>query len=213
MRIALGQTVLSSDGQKIGVIERVLFGSPGNVVEHVVVHHGITLQDDMVVSRIKIERVDASGVHLSLDAEATKQLPRFDYSFAAIEADAVEITPPSPIPGMILFPDLTPVIQEAPADATASVPAGEGPDLNADRPGRTPGVVIGKGADVVAADGQHVGNVAEVEYGDDGSLETVTVQTGLLRHHRFTVQADQIAAIGDEEMVLNVPAGQLPEPE
>jgi len=36
------------------------------------------------------------------------------------------------------------------------------------------------------------------------------VQTGLLRHHRLIVLAEQIAEISDEEIVLNVPAEVLP---
>jgi len=209
VQIALGQTVISSDGQKIGVIERVLLNPAGNVVEHFVIHHGITLQGDLVVARLEIERVDADGVHLALDAAATKQLPQFDYSFAVTETESSEFGISSPFQGTIFFPSIPPLTLEASLELIAPVERSD-VDVDPEQANRTPGVVIGKGADVVTADVQRVGYVIEVEYGESGSLETVTVQTGLLRHHRLIVLAEQIAEISDEEIVLNVPAEVLP---
>jgi len=211
MQIALGQTVLSSDGQKIGTIERVLLNPAGNFVEHFVVHRGISLSDDKVVERVAIERVDSTGVHLVIDAEAAKLLPRFEYSFAPTDTNVnMPEVIPGPFQGMIFFPSLPTTQLDATYGQTFELERSEEQgDLE-----RTPSdVVIGKGADVIAADGQRIGNVHEVAYDEGGMLESVVVQTGLVRHHRLTIIAAQISEIGDEEIVLNVLAAELPEPE
>ena len=211
MQIALGQTVLSSDGQKIGIIERVLLNPAGNFVVHFVVHRGISLNDDKIVERVAIECVDSAGVHLVIDAEAAKTLPRFEYSFAPVDPGVpIPEVIPGPFQGMIFFPSLP----------TTQIDATYGQTFELDRTDAQTGdvpapsdVVIGKGADVIAADGQRIGNVQEVAYDEGGMLESVVVQTGLVRHHRLTISASHIAEIGDEEIVLNVPAADLPQPE
>jgi uncharacterized protein YrrD len=211
VQIALGQSVITSDGQKIGIIERVLLNPSGNFVEHVVVHRGITLSDDKVVARVAIERVDSSGVHLSIDADAAKTLPNFEYTFIPGELDvAMPDVIPGPFQGMIFFPSLpTTQLDVLYGQAFELDRIENNPDAGLTRKD----IVIGKGADVISADGQRVGNVQEVAYGDDGSLETVVVQTGLVRHHRLRISAAQIAEIGHEEIVLSVVAAELPNPE
>src|SRR4051812_23857594 len=104
MQIALGQSVYSSSSQKIGTIECVLVNPMGNFVAHIVVHRGLFLDDDKVVARDAIERVDSAGVHLSLDADAVNQLPRFDHRYASgeMESGYPEVIP-GPFQSMILF--------------------------------------------------------------------------------------------------------------
>lgn len=214
MQIALGQAVFTSDGARIGAIDRVLLDPIGNHVEHFVVHRGIFLDHDRVVPRASIERVDAAGVHLSLDAEAAKSLPRFEHSF-----DIGEIDPgypqiiPGPFQNMVLFPspaagmtylDHGHLFTLRPLEETPERPS-SGP-LEHD-------IVIGKGADVIGSDGNRIGYVHELIYGDDGALEVVIVQTGLVRHHRHAILAEQIAEIGDEEIKLNVTSERLTPPE
>jgi uncharacterized protein YrrD len=210
MQIALGQSVHSSDNQKIGTIDCVLVNPVGNHVAHIVVHRGIFLDDDKVVARDAIDRVDSAGVHLSLDTDAVNQLPRFDHSYASSEMESgyPEVIP-GPMQGLILFAvpstgktylDPGHLFQLEPLEGTEEPP---------DRSSAANDVVIGKGADVIGSDGQRIGHVHEVAYGADGALESVVVQTGLVRHHQFMIRAGQIAEIGDEEIVLNVPAGIL----
>lgn len=214
MQIALGQVVYTSDGQRIGTIDRVLLNPVGNHVEHFVVHRGFFFDDDKVVARISIERVDTAGVHLSLDAEAAKALQRFEHSYdiGEMESGYPEVIP-GPFQSMVLFPappagmtylDHGRLFQLEPLEGTPERPSNQ--SVHND-------VVIGKGADVVGSDGQRIGYVHEVAYDDDGALQVVIVQTGLLRHHRITIPAEQIAAIGDEEIKLRVPADTLANPE
>jgi uncharacterized protein YrrD len=210
MQIALGQSVFSSNNQKIGTVDRVLVNPVGNHVAHIVVHRGIFLDDDKVVARDAIERVDSAGVHLSLDADAVNQLPRFEHSFASgtMESGYPEVIP-GPFQSMILFSTPPPGKTYLDQGRLFQLEPLEGTDERPDRGVIANDVVIGKGADVIGSDGHRIGHVHEVAYGAGGTLESVVVQTGLLRHHQFTIRAGQIAEIGDEEIVLNVPAGSL----
>lgn len=215
MQIALGQAVYTRDGQRIGTIDRVLLNPVGNHVEHFVVHRGIFLDDDKVVARISIDRVDGTGVHLTIDAATAKELSRFEHSY-----DAGEMLPdypdviPGPFQNSVLFPvppaSLT--YQQQARLFKLDPPYGVEEERSSDEPFQTD-VVIGKGADVIDPDGFRVGYVHEVAYDDDGALEIVVVQTGLLRHHRVTILAEQIAEIGDEEIKLRVPANTLGNPD
>jgi uncharacterized protein YrrD len=210
MQIALGQAVYTSDGQRIGTIDRVLLNPVGNQVEHFVVHRGFFFDDDKVVARISIDRVDGNGVYLSIDAQAAKALTRFEHSFDVGEMDSgyPEVIP-GPFQSTVLFP--------VPPSGMTYLHHGRlfqlDPPLSAEeRQSNEPvhtDVVIGKGADVIDPNGLRIGYVHEVAYDDDGALEVVVVQTGLLRHHRVTILAEQIAEIGDEEIRLRVPADTL----
>jgi sporulation protein YlmC with PRC-barrel domain len=211
MQIALGQTVYTSDGQRVGTIDRVLLNPTLHHVEQFVVHRGIFLDDDKVVARRAIERVDSGGVHLSIDAESAKALQRFEHSFNAgeMESGYPEVIP-GPFQSMVLFPappagmtylDHGRLFQLGPLEGTPENPSSE--ELHSD-------IVIGKGAAVCASDGQRIGSVHEVSYDDEGALVSVVVQTGgLLRHNRMTIPSALIAGIGDEEITLNIRADEL----
>lgn len=211
MQIALGQTVLTSDGAKIGTIDRVLLNPTHHHVEHFVVHRGILLDDDKVIARRAIDRVDASGVHLTIDADAARQLQRFEHSFDAgeMESGYPEVIP-GPFQSMVLFPappagmtylDHGRLFQLEPLEGTPDHPSSE--ELHAD-------IVIGKGAAVTTVDGHRLGSVHEVAYDEEGVLVSIVVQTGgVLRHRSVTIPAAQIAGMSDEEITLSVRADEL----
>lgn len=208
MHIALGQTVVSRDGHKIGTIDRVIVNPSSNHVERFIVHRGFLLDDDKIVDRAVVEGVNDDRVHLSIDAVEVRQLPQFEPSFSAGETDPgyLEIGGGS-YQSMILLstPPLGPMYFELGAhihlDPLDPLP---GHDETAAREGD---VVIGKGAAVFGSDGNRVGHVHELEYGENGELSTLVVQNGMLRHHSYTISAMLIAEIGDEEVILRIPAG------
>jgi uncharacterized protein YrrD len=210
MHIALGQTVLSSDGQKIGAIDRVVLNPSDNHVEQFIVHRGILLDDDKIVDRAAIDRVDGDRVYLSIDAESAHRLPRFELGLLAgeLESGYPEVIP-GPYQSMILFSsppvgqtylDNGSLFRLDPLEGTADHP---------EQSYREGGVLIGKGAEVFGSDDQRIGHVQEVDYGDDGALVSVVVQTGLVRHHNVTISAESIARIGDEEIILKIAAADV----
>ena len=205
MKIALGQTVLTSDRQKIGVVDRVLLNAVGKYVEHIVVHRGFMLDHDKVVARGSIDHVDDGGLHLSIDSDEAKHLPSFEHSYSAndMESGYPEVIP-GPYQSMILFSipppgqtylDYGHLFRLDPLEGTA----------NSQNPGvPNAEIILGKGAGVVDSEGQRIGNVHRLEYDGDGVLASVVIQTGLVRHHELTIGAELIASIVDEEILLNV---------
>lgn len=206
MHVGLGQSVFSRDGQKIGTIDRVVLHAGDHHVEQFVVHQGIFLDQDKVVPREAVERVDRDGVHLTLDAAEAKQLARFEHSYAAgdFESGYPEVIP-GPYQSIILFstpPSGKTYLDHGHLFSLDPLATPDAPPA----PVTEEGIIIGKGAEVVGSDGVKIGNVHEVDYADDGSLARVVVQLGLIRHHRVTVPAGEIAEIGDDEIVLAIPA-------
>ncbi len=206
MNIALGQTVWTSDRQKIGAVDRVLIHAVEKHVEHIVVHRGFLLEHDKLVPRSAIDRVDEGGITLNLDSEAAKQLPAFDHSYSSSDLNSgyPEVIP-GPYQSMILF--------STPPSGQTYLDRGhlfrldplDGP-LGSDGRGAPDGeIIIGKGAEVVDSNGHRIGNVHRLVYDDEGALSSVVVQTGLVRHHEVTIDAGLIASIVDEEIVLSVP--------
>ncbi len=210
MHIALGQTVLSNDGQKLGTIDRVVLNTVDNHVEQFIVHRGILLDDDKIVDRGSIDRVDEDRVYLTIDAAAARQLPRFEISFSATEMAAgyPEVIP-GPYQSMILFS--TPPAGQTYLDhgSLFRLDPLEGTPDHPESSYREGGVLIGKGAEVFGSDDVKVGHVHEVEYDEDGALVTVVVQMGLVRHHDITIDASAIARIGDEEIILNIASSEV----
>jgi uncharacterized protein YrrD len=210
MHIALGQTVLSSDGQKLGTIDRVVLNPADNHVEQFIVHRGLLLDDDKIVDRGSIDRVEGDRVHLTIDASTAHQLPQFELSFSANE---MEMGFPEVIPGpyqsMILFS--TPPVGQTYLDhgSLFRLDPLEGTAEHPESSYRESGVLIGKGAEVFGSDDLKIGHVHEVDYGDDGALVSVVVQLGLVRHHYITIESGAIARIGDEEMILNIASTEV----
>jgi uncharacterized protein YrrD len=210
VHIALGQTVLSTDGQKIGCIDRVVLNHVDNHVEQFIVHRGILLDDDKIVDRGMIDRVDGDRVYLEIDAAAAQQLPRFEFSFMAGEME-------SGYPDVISGPYQSMILFSSPPVGQTYLDHGslfrldplEGTPDNPEGSYREGGVLIGKGAEVFGSDDHRIGHVHEVDYGDDGALVSVVVQTGLVRHHNLTIEAKTIARISDEVIILNVASTDL----
>lgn len=207
MNIALGQSVWTSDRQKIGVVDRVLINAVGKHVEHLVVHRGFMLDHDKLVARISIDHVDGDGIHLSIDSEAAKLLPAFDHSYSTndMESGYPEVIP-GPYQSMILFSTPPPgqtyldhghLFRLDPLEGSSSSPDSGAPDGE---------IIIGKGAGVVDSTGYRIGNVHRLEYDANGAIASIVVQIGLVRHHELTIGAELIASIVDEEIVLRVTA-------
>jgi YD repeat-containing protein len=210
MHIALGQTVMSSDGHKLGAIDRVVLNPVDHHVERFIVHRGILLENDKVIDRGAVDRVEGDRVHLSIDSAAARDLPRFEYSYTVDEmAVGFPEVIPGPFQSLILFSappvghtylDHGSLFRLDPLEGTSEHPK---PDFRDD------GVVIGKGARVVGSDQLAVGHVHEVDYDDTGALVSIVVQIGRVRHHSRTIGAQSIAKIGDEEILLNIASTEV----
>src|SRR3712207_5069473 len=85
MNIRIGAAVITSDGQRIGRIVRLVYHSDEGRVEEVVVHKNMALAHDHIVPQDAIEWVDPHhNVHLRITAEQARALPEFfEYEYVA----------------------------------------------------------------------------------------------------------------------------------
>lgn len=207
MHITLGQPVITHDGLKVGEIDRIVLDATGHQIEQIIVHRGRLVDDDRVIARSEIERVDTEGVHLSITAADVADLPHFEPGAPAGSAPGTSPVAPGPSQGFILL---------------SPGPVGSGfldadPLYSLDALGESAGdevesrveIVIGKGSDVYDVEGHRIGHVFEMAYVDDGTLASIVVRTGVVRHHDLTVPVDLISELLDDHVLLNVAARDL----
>ncbi len=65
-------------------------------------------------------------------------------------------------------------------------------------------IALSHGTDVVDKIGDKIGEVDEIQFGDDGKIKGLTVQKGFLRHTDFHVPFEQVAGVTHEHVRLNV---------
>jgi uncharacterized protein YrrD len=73
-----GTDVISSDGQHVGDIERLLLGSESNKVTHFVISQGAFFRDRKLVPAHWVSTADEDGIHLSVAAELLERLPSYE---------------------------------------------------------------------------------------------------------------------------------------
>ncbi|MGH2531065.1 MAG: PRC-barrel domain-containing protein [Thermomicrobiales bacterium] len=67
-------------------------------------------------------------------------------------------------------------------------------------------VMMGKGTDVVGADGKKIGAVEEVVLDEQGQMAGFVVKEGVLFKHRLRVPMEWVENAGEDEIRLNVPS-------
>lgn len=73
-----GTDVMSSDGEHIGDIERLLVEADSNNVTHFVISQGVFFKDRKLVPAHWVRSVGEDKVHLSVTAELLEQLPSYE---------------------------------------------------------------------------------------------------------------------------------------
>jgi uncharacterized protein YrrD len=73
-----GTDVISSDGQHVGDIERLLVGSEANRVTHFVISQGTFFKDRKLVPALWVRTIDEDGVHLSVASQLLERLPSYE---------------------------------------------------------------------------------------------------------------------------------------
>lgn len=211
--IELGQPVRSRDGHALGTVDRFVLNDITHHIEDIVVHKALHHGDKLIEVEL-VDRNDADGVVLSIDAAAVANLPDF------VRETYVELSPADALSDTYLSMTTTagagsflveaPVAGRRTLDAVTSdffdpaIPIGatveDESNLEPDDD------VIGAGTDVLASDGRHVGKVHEVTYGADGGLTGFVVKAGVLFKHDVHIPAERVATMGAKHIRLNVTA-------
>lgn len=215
MDIELGKPVVSSDGKRIGTVDRLVVDPGTWELDEFIVHRGFLLSEDRIIERGFVDRIDEDGiVHLGIRAAEAEQLPRF--------VEERYIVPTSDnlgrMPAMISTGGSDPNtilwrtdfrghdFQHAPRSLfetpTTSTPTFE---VRSNLPFED--VTIDRGTAVDGSDGKKVGMIEDLLY-TDGRINGLTVQTGVVAHQILELPIEWVESATQERVRLNISADE-----
>lgn len=204
MRIGQGAGVYTSEGEKIGEVERVVLDPRSNEVTHVVVEKGFLLTTDKVVPVSLIGPIVDDEVTLREDAGDLEQLPDFveeEYVLLADERARVAAEGSEARP-MYWYPPLAASWWSTGWFQGYALPVYV---VRTDKHIPEGAVAIKEGTDVVTVDGEHVGDVEAVL--TDAQTDRAThfvISQGLLLKERKLVPTPWISRVGPDAVHLAV---------
>ena len=217
MRVDLGMTVFASGGEKVGSVEKIVLDAKNKTIGKFIVHHGgLTHRDDKLVDIDMVTRDDENGIYLDLPESEFAQLPAYleqEYIVASSHdmTDYPMVTPGGVGGGAYLIgsPAIAGKTYQETVNDTFFAPVNPvAPVVETRSNVRDVDVVIDKGTEVVGSDGEKVGKVRDVIYGDDGALIGFIVEKGWLFKKDMRVPIDLVAETGESEIRLNVPGAE-----
>lgn len=203
--------VFTVDDKQVGQVDRVVLDPRTKEVTHIIVRKGWFFTEDKVVPVEMIAEATEAKVRLRSDISNLEALPDFEetHYIAIDEAELARSSRPvtyaSPLywyppalplggypyatyPGYPIPPYVTEVEQHIPEGTVA----------------------LKEGAKVVAADGEHVGNIEElVTDSSTGRVTHVVISQGLLLKERKLVPSNWIDTVDEDEVHLGVRSGTL----
>ena len=216
MDLELGKPVVSSDGEKVGSVDRLVFDANTRELRQIIVHQGTFLTRDRIVDRPMIDHVDDDGtVHLDATASVVDQLPEFvEANFLIPAEDELRWFPHAwvnsgggvgaPIlygPGELGqgYDQHGGLFEPAPLNPpTEEVRSNIGEDT----------VTLDRGTNVVDRDGEKIGTVDDVIYDEDGAIAGFVVKAGLLFHHDLRIPAEWVESMSPASVRLKVSADE-----
>lgn len=218
MQFTEGAKVYTTDGERIGTIDRVVLEPDTNRVTHLVVQKGFLFAEDKVIPMSLVGPATEDRVTLRQDADVLEALPTFEvtqYVEAGRKHEPARISA-RPVRSLFWYPPLgTFWTASAHADFTGPhyVPMTE-----KNIPEGT--IALKEGAKVVSSDGEHIGDVESVF--TDPQEERVThllISEGLILKEKRLVPTnwmanvleDEIHLCVDSDFVEGLPEYQLPD--
>lgn len=177
MNLDLGSTVVSSDGQDVGRVDRIFFDTDRMTVRQFVVHKGLLLTEDRIVARRDVDYIEPDHtVHLKLTANEVHQLQPFVQTehFPVFAGDYHHAEQP------IIFTRQG----SAPVDA----------------------VVLTHRSEVYDVDGKHIGHIDEINYDANGRATSFVVDAGFLFVHDVEVPVSAVKSITHDRIELSISA-------
>jgi uncharacterized protein YrrD len=221
MEFRAGANVVTSDGSKVGVLDRVVIDPKDRRVTHLIVQKGALFTTDRVVPVEMVSYAGENRVHLRHDAGDLEQLPEFeevqyvpaDEREWIREGDAGGRTAPDipvavqPTPTLYWYPPTGVGYPNYGAGAALPFRGQPGPAYAAETERNIPDetVPLKEGAKVTSADGEHVGDVERVL--TDSASQTAThlvISQGVLFKHRKVVPMAWVLDVSEDNVRLAV---------
>lgn len=212
--IRLGAPVLSQDGKRLGVVNRLILDDHRRRVKAFVVHK-LLQAADKIVEVSQCERVTDDGIVLRIGADEAANLPAF------VRESFVEVSPEAALQSLYtsLMPGPGTFLAQAPIagrhtldEATeGAYPPPIPPEARVTVESNVPAEydIIGTGTDVLAVDGRKVGTVSEVVVDHQGDVSGFVVRKGFVFRENMDIPIDWVADISDKHIRLKVSAAQV----
>jgi len=209
MRIKEGATVYSAQGDKVGKVDRVVIDPNSKEVTHLVIRKGFLLVEDKVLPISLVASADADRVQLRQDAGNLEELPIFE------ETSYIPLDQSDAIQADYREGNAKPLYWYPSADFSSLGRAGmwgipvtgyDAPyaaETHQNIPPDT--VALEAGANVVSADGKHVGDLEAVL--TDPSTDRAThliIKEGLLLKEKKLVPVEWISRVEENQIHLSV---------
>lgn len=210
MEISIGADVHGTDG-KIGELTRVIVDARSRKVTDLVVKQGGLLGHERTIPLTHVARVADDGVHLDLTEKAAETMDGFAEGRRGPNPDYVG--PPShdlhgTYQGNMAL-DQAVAAGSAAGLGAAGKPMGYpgGEQLDGDFDQRP---AVSKGTDVLASDGEKVGDLGEFCFDHDtGAATRIAIRKGLIMKHDVDVPLEWMGDIGARGILLTAPKGQV----
>jgi sporulation protein YlmC with PRC-barrel domain len=220
--------VYTSNGEKAGVLDRVVIDPRNRQVTHLIVQKGLLFPSDKVVAVSMVAEADKDRVVLSADAGNPENLPDFTEEHFVQTSTEDWVEPPAGgtgvtpmITGAAATPLLLwyPTVAAGPAQTHVASEFGAGPAAGAVLGNRAievernipeDTVPLKEGAKVIAADGQHVGNVERLFTDSETSEVThLLLSQGLFLRTRMVIPMAWVLDVGENEVRLAIGSNLL----
>jgi uncharacterized protein YrrD len=224
MRLKNGAAVLAANGDHLGEVDRVVMDPRTREVTHIVVRKGLFFPVDKVIPIELAASGDEEKVQLNVNVKDIDVFNDFrETEFIALDEDELmrdettDYTPGYALP-LYWYPSISgapyfgmpqmgpPLIPPDGAPAYKQVTEENIPDHT---------VALKEGAKVITADGQHVGNLKQVQMrGQDTQATHFVIEKGLLFTHSKLIPTTWITEATEDEVHLSVRASlieRLPE--
>ena len=213
--------VYAANGDKAGVLDRVVIDPRTREVTHLVVQKGTLFRSDKVVPVTMVAEAVKDHITLTADAGQPDNLPDFTEEhyvqvgeeWTAPPATGGSVSPmipgAAPAPVLLWYPTVagstmgTHVANELAAGPAAVVAASRQVELERNIPEDT--VPLKEGAKVVAADGQHVGHVERVfTAADTNQVSHLLISQGLFLKSRKVIPMAWVLDVAENDVRLAV---------
>lgn len=216
MQIKNSAAVFTADGKDVGRIDRVVLDPRTHEITHVVVRKGWLFTEDKVVPVSLVDRISEDEVFLRDDAEGFDELPNFEETYYVQTDDGPQVqggTAGRSAIGPVDYASYAPSLYWYPP-AGAMWPgyytgAYGYPMTNytTHTEQNIPEGTVGlrEGADVLTADGEHVGTVEQVLTNDQLNRAThLVISAGMLFKEKRLIPVDWILDVEEETIRLGV---------
>ncbi len=209
MELKEGTSVFTPGGDEVGKINRFVLDPATNEVTHIVVQKGWLLPEDKVIPIDMIGTATEERVVLNQTAGDLDQLPAFEETHF-VELTDQDFPPPAdsssryasayywyPPSGYIGYPGFgRGYYGWPPVETTRNIPADTIP--------------LKEGANVMSADGEHIGDVERLFVDSDSHRAThFLISEGLLFKERKLIPAHWVRSVEEDKVYLAVPSRLL----